>query len=301
MKRIISVSRRTDLPAFYSDWFRRRLEDGYVNIENPFNHIKETISLLPNDVQGFVFWSRYPKPLLKHFDYIDQKFGHNHYLHLTLNNYPKVLELNNPPIELVIRCVEELNQRYGSRYILWRYDPIIISNLTPIYWILENFEYLCHRLENKVEICITSFVDIYKKVRRNFEKLKINMDFELESPSFSTQVEIIEQMKEISVKYGIKLRLCCEGLLADLVTLPKSSCVNPYYFIGLFSRQNLKLKVTPTRKDCVCFESKDIGFYDSCLSGCQYCYAVSNHKSRLKRYFLSKRNKNLQNFSIDIF
>lgn len=301
MKRIISVSRRTDIPAFYSDWFYQRLKEGYLHVKNPFNHRTETISLLPNDVQGFVFWSRYPKPLFKHFDYIDQKFGFNHYLHLTLNNYPEILELNNPPIELVLRCVNELNQRYGSKYIIWRYDPIIVSNLTPIYWILENFEYLCFQLENKVEICISSFVDIYKKVKRNFEKMKISSDFELEDLNLLTQVEIIEQMKKISRKYGIKLRLCCEGVLSDLVSLPKACCVNPHYFIDSFSERTLKLKVTPTRKDCVCFESKDIGFYDSCLFGCQYCYAISHPKSSIKKYHLSKRNKKIRNFSTNIF
>lgn len=166
---------------------------------------------------------------------------------------------------------------------------------------LKNFEYLCARLENKVEICITSFVDIYQKVKRNFEKLKINTDFGLENLTISRQVEIIEQMKEISGKHGIKLRLCCEGVLADLVSIPKASCVNPNYFINIFSKHTLKMKVTPTRKDCVCIESKDIGFYNSCLFGCKYCYAVSNHKSSLKKYYLSKKNNNSQNFSTNIF
>ncbi|MGQ9818521.1 MAG: DUF1848 family protein [Candidatus Kapaibacteriales bacterium] len=290
MKRIISVSRRTDIPAFYSDWFIRRLKEGYVQVENPYNHTKEIISLLPNDVFGFVFWSRYPKPLIKYLDWIGQKYSFNHYLHLTLNNYPRILEPNNPQIELVLRCVDELNQRYGSKYIIWRYDPLIISNVTPETWVLENFEYLCSRFEKKVEICITSFVDIYSKVKKNFEKLRISTAFKFVELSLNSKAEIIKKMEGISGKFGISLKLCCESQLGELVSLPLAGCVNPDFFPCPNLNSTMKFKFAPSRKDCVCIESKDIGFYNSCLFGCQYCYAVNNREGSLKKYKYLKFN-----------
>lgn len=292
MRRIISVSRRTDIPAFYSAWFRRRLEKGFVEVSNPFSHKNEIISLLPEDVYGFVFWSRYPKPLLQHFDYIDNKFSHNHYLHLTLNDYPKLLEGNNPRSELVLRSVDLFVQRYGTKYIIWRFDPIIVSNYTPINWLVYKFEQLCSKLENKVENCITSFVDVYAKVNRNFALLKQKYGFELVKLTQSEQKEIIERMQEIAVKYGISLSLCCEGILADSLSLSTASCINPARFSNSSINELKKFKIVPSRKDCTCIESKDIGFYNSCLFGCRYCYAVNSLEKSFRKYFLIKKLNN---------
>lgn len=291
LKKIISASRRTDIPAFYSDWFRYKLEKGFVEVENPFTHQTEVVSLLPRDVLGFVFWSRYPKPLFKHLGYLEQNFGWNHYLLLTLNDYPKILESNTPNTELVISSVEFLANRYGSSYVIWRFDPIVISNVTPVHWILHKFEELCSKLENKVNICITSFVDIYSKVKKNFDLLKEKQGFNFFQISFAKQKEIIQQMYELAQKYGILLKLCCEKNLAESLSIPSASCVNPNNFALNVDDKSLKMRVLPSRKDCTCIESKDIGFYNSCLFGCKYCYAVNSRKSSLNKYYLSRGNK----------
>jgi len=79
-KQIISVSRRTDIPAIYSDWFRHHLELGFVTIPNPFSRKPIFVDLSPENVAGFVFWTRFPGNLIKHFDYIDSRYGPTHYM-----------------------------------------------------------------------------------------------------------------------------------------------------------------------------------------------------------------------------
>ncbi|MDQ1266080.1 MAG: hypothetical protein QG635_1232, partial [Bacteroidota bacterium] len=120
MSKIISASRRTDIPAYYSDWFRRRLELGKTIYKNPISGKPVVLSLLPEDVSGFVFWSRNPKPLFKHLPFIDERYGRRHYLHFTINGMPDSLEPRNPKIDKAIDCVSYLFDRYGPDYVQWR-------------------------------------------------------------------------------------------------------------------------------------------------------------------------------------
>ncbi len=283
-KIIISVSRRTDIPAFFGDWFQSVLNLKYADVKNPFNQKKEIISLHPENVSGFVFWSRYPISLLKVLDYIDNNYGKNHYINFTINAYPKELETRVPKLSKVLSIVDYLFDRYGENYIRWRFDPIIISNLTSKDFIFDKFLFLCNNLKGKVKTCITSFVDFYPKVIKRIIKSQIikvrNLDFE-------EQVEIFSTINRIAKEFGIELLLCCEKEISKELKIKEASCVNPIYFEDN-NYNELEFNQKPTRKGCTCIESKDIGFYNSCLFDCVYCYSNLSYDYSFKNFRLIK-------------
>lgn len=277
-KKIISVSRRTDILAFYSDWFLQTLKSGFVTIENPFNHKRLVLNINPENILGFVFWSRYPAGIKKVFKHIDSIFGQNHYLNYTINDYPEELEPRKPNLDKVLYLVDFLYDKYGENYIKWRFDPIFVSKATPKDFVLNKFYFLCNKLQGKVKTCITSFVDIYPKVRR---RLRRNSKVELIDLSYEEQKDLLLAMKEIANDFGIELLLCCEGNLSNDLNLSPASCVNPLRFKNY---GNFSFKIAPTRKDCTCYKSFDIGFYNSCLFDCIYCYSNWSYSNSLRNY-----------------
>lgn len=269
-KQIISVSRRTDVPAIYSDWFRHHLELGYVTIPNPFNRKPIFVDLSPTNVAGFVFWTRFPGNLIKHLDYIDNHYGPNHYINLTINNYPKLLEPSKLNETKLYRSIDYLAQRYGANYLKWRFDPVIISTITPKAWLVETFYSLCKKLESRVRTCITSFVDLYPKVARTFATLHKKHRVQFFDLALEEKVELVRQLQAIGKSFGIELQLCCEREIAVKAVCANSKCVN-HLDLGLDNTNGYRKK--PTRNECNCTESVDIGFYNSCTLGCVYCYA----------------------------
>jgi hypothetical protein len=136
---IISASRRTDIIGLYTDWFIDKIKKGYCNVSNPYNRNQVTkVSLLPKDVDFFVFWTRYPKPILKHLNLLD-KMGYKYYFMITLNNYPKEFEKYSPIKEKVVDSIKALSNKIGKDKVIWRYDPIIITDITNESWHLKNF------------------------------------------------------------------------------------------------------------------------------------------------------------------
>src|SRR5437763_888748 len=127
--KIISVSRRTDIPAFYSEWFMNRIRDGYVRWVNPFSRLVHRISLPPEDVMAFVLWSKNYSPLLPHLDELDSS-GYRMLFHFTINGLPKAFEPRVPDVVDMLECAHALSHRYGPDAILWRYDPVLISSIT---------------------------------------------------------------------------------------------------------------------------------------------------------------------------
>lgn len=165
--RIVSVSRRTDVPAYYADWLRQRMERGFAAYPNPHSGKPVFVDLRPESVLCFVFWTRNPRPLFKHLDYIDERYQKRHYTHFTINGLPETLEARNPQIDVALRAVEHLADRYGPDYVQWRFDPIVVSSLTPVELLVERFTELSQRLEGMTRRCYFSFVALYQKTRRN--------------------------------------------------------------------------------------------------------------------------------------
>jgi hypothetical protein len=271
---IVSVSRRTDIPAYYADWFRKRLEMRYSVYQNPISNSPVFIDLSPESVKAFVFWTRNPKPLFKHLDYIDEKYDKKHYMHFTINGLPEVLEQRNPKIDFAIDCVKFLTERYGDWYVQWRFDPIIISSVTPESYIIEKFDEISDKLKGLVKRCYFSFVDLYQKTIRNFRKIEIEHGIKFKKYCLEEQLALVKNLKEIAESKAIILYACAEDQLLDVTGVEKAHCVDPD-LVELVSgdHHDKKYKYTPSREGCGCVDSRDIGYYDSCPHGCIYCYA----------------------------
>lgn len=286
--RIISASRRTDIPAYYADWFRQRLERGFVAYPNPHSGKPVFMSLLPAHVTCFVFWTRNPKPLFKHLDYIDERYQRRHYMHFTINGLPESLEARNPQVDFAVSSAEFLARCYGSDYVQWRFDPIVVSSVTPVDYILAQFALLASRLQDLTQRCYFSFVDLYQKTRRNFavlERQGISFDpsYTSAAETADAQIALVTTMQQIAATHGITLYACAEEHIARSIPgIKQAHCVDADLVRRVALAGGLSPKDAPTRMECGCIDSRDIGHYDSCPHGCLYCYANMNPDKALE-------------------
>ena len=283
MKRIISVSRRTDIPAFYSDWFLNRLKAGFAGYVNPFGGGKRiVVSLKPEDVICFVFWSKNFQPFLEPLKVIDH-MGYGSMFHFTITGLPKDFERHLVERKMAVHTLKEMSQRYSPKHIIWRYDPIIISDLTDAQFHLKNFQSLASELEGYVQRCFFSYVAMYGKVKRNFKRLEEEKGVCVTDPDDETKKALAGELAQMAEGYGIKMHTCCgDFLISDKIK--KAHCVDGDLIRALFPADDVKLKAKPTREECGCTQSRDIGTYDTCSHGCVYCYANMNKDKALRAY-----------------
>ncbi|MBT3820035.1 MAG: DUF1848 domain-containing protein [Nitrospinaceae bacterium] len=276
---VISVSRRTDVPAFHAPWFIKRLDEGFAEYRNPFNGKTHRVSLEPEDVRAFVFWTRNPAPLMQKIENIEATQIPFYFL-FTINGYAKALERSNPPVNSAVETFHRLAGHIGPGRVRWRYDPIVITQEIGADYHIRNFERIASGLEGATRVCIFSFLDIYGKVRRNMAALPGPLR-PLE-PSFGERLHLSKALAEISERHGISLRACCED---DLVAggIEKAHCVDPL-LLDIISPSGGKLSIRPTREECGCAASRDIGGYDTCPHGCVYCYANASPEAAIRRY-----------------
>ncbi len=279
---VISVSRRTDVPAFYTEWFMHRIRAGFVHYRNPFGGQVCEVSLKPDDVIAFVFWSKNYAPLLKYLPELDQR-GYGGYFHFTLTDYGKLLEPFAPPTQEMIDVFKTLAERYSPKHVLWRFDPIILSDKTSDSSIIEQFETLAQQLSGFTERCYTSFVDFYRKVNKNLAVLS-EQGIRFYDPDEEAKITLIKTLLKIGQHYGIGLYACCEEILLQVPGINQAHCADPLLLYALFPQKFQKLKPAPTRKSCGCSASRDIGAYDTCIHGCVYCYANSSYEKALARF-----------------
>ena len=291
-KVVISASRRTDIPAYYADWFSTALKKGYAHYKNPYSNIPVFADLSSGNVKAFVFWSRNPQPLFKHLDYIDQNYNKKHYMHFTINGLPHDLEIRNPAIDFAVKSVEFLAKRYGPDYVQWRFDPIVFSSVSTPEFLINKFEEITSKLEGMTTRCYFSFVDLYEKTKQNFAKASMTADIEFHKPSVTQQLSFVREMLSSAKKHNITLYACAEDFLLESIPgIIKAKCVDNDIIDKLCpdeSKSNYKTE--PSRIGCGCIESKDIGYYDSCPHGCIYCYANRDPELALKnsRNYLKK-------------
>lgn len=281
MRRIISCSRRTDIPAFYSKWFQTRLRAGYCHVINPFGGQVYRISLIPEDCDGIVFWTRNPAPLLSFLDEMDAR-GYRYYFHYTITGYPKAIESHNPPVEQAIKVFRHLSDRVSSDRVRWRYDPILISSVTPATYHFRQFEQIANALQGYTTHCTFSFVDFYGKTQRNLDRVQTASGVIFEHPSLSIQQDIVGKLVIIAHEYGIMMHSCCNDGLAVKGAF-KNRCIDPDLITNLSPQREIRVKAEPTRQDCGCILSVDIGAYDTCMFGCTYCYATNSRSAALRR------------------
>jgi len=274
-KYIISVSRRTDILAFpnYIDWFLDKLERGGCYVRNPIVKTPYYVSLLPEDVCGFVFWTKNPGPVIPRLDEIDA-YGKPVLFFLTITGYGSPWEPNAPATDLMLELARNLMKRYGSDHVWWRYDPVIFTQRLNEKWHIKNFERLAQALQGTPR-CVMSL--LLSEGSYAFVEERINSAIKATGDNLATwplerKAEIVARLGKIALSYGIRPEICAQPEVADAAGLCKASCMD----LELLKRAisdlpNLPSK--PTRKNCICRETKDIGNKDTCDNGCIYCSA----------------------------
>lgn len=260
---IINTGQRTDIPAFYSEWFMNRLKEGFVCVRNPFH--PENISryeLNPEVVDCIGFCTKNPAPMLPHLNEI-RDFGQ--FWYVTITGYGKEIEPNVPAYENVIESFKKLSAVVGENATGWRYDPIFISDTYTIDYHLDLFEHIAEKLAGTTHIAVISFIDIFRKVTRNFSGIK---------PVSKEQRMLLGRgLTAIAKKYQMKLYPCGEGDELAIYGADCSGCMTaPIYEKAIGCHLNLP-KGRENRTECICYLACDIGQYDTCLHLCRYCYA----------------------------
>jgi len=279
---VISASRRTDIPAFYSEWFMNRIREGYVLWMNPFSKAVYQVSLRPEDVSAIVFWSKDYQPLLPYLDKLDAG-GFRMLFHFTITGLPRVFEPRVPDTAELVECARILSSRYGDESVLWRYDPVLISSVTDERYHLDRFRELCGALEGAVKQCYFSFAIFYGKVQRNTEKLASETGIQCHDLPCDNRVALANRFADIAADHGIEMCSCCGDYLVG-GSIKKAHCVDGGLLQRLFPDKVESLAAHPTRQQCGCYESKDIGTYGTCPHGCVYCYANTNAEAALRSY-----------------
>lgn len=269
---IISASRRTDIPAFYSEWLMNRLAEGYALIPNPRNPNRlERVELSPENVDCIAFWTKNPIPLFDKFSSLTA-MGYPYYMQFSLTPYDSTVETSLPPKAELLQAFTEMSRQIGRERSIWRYDPIIVDDKHPIPWQIEQFTAMCDRLRNYTERCIISFVDPYKSLNDKYRALT--------SGEITT---VASGLSGIASKYGITLYTCAEEINLSHCGIEHGACIDKQLIEQIIGQPIAAKNDANQRAACRCIESVDIGAYDTCSHGCTYCYATSNPKTVLHR------------------
>lgn len=263
----------------------RRIRQQYCLCVNPFNRRQESrLSLRPEDVDALVFWTKNAEPLLPRLQELDAQ-GYRYYFQYTLNGYGEPFEPNLPELE---RCIETfllLSDQIGPDRVIWRYDPVVLSSQTDITYHQQRFGYVLERLQTATRRIVISLVDDYRKATFNFKRLQaqgvtIQTDYSAEQLA-----SLCAFMSEQAGRHNIPVYSCAESFDLKPFGVIPGKCVDGELIARLFGVRVKTGKDRSQRLECGCLQSKDIGFYDSCLHGCAYCYAgtlQSSLRNRLK-------------------
>lgn len=317
---IISASRATDIPAFYADWFFRRLKEGYSVWKNPFNGVHSYISY--QNTRFIVFWSKNPFPLLKHLDELDKR-NIGCYIQYTLNDYEdEKFEKCVPPLDFRINVFKKLVERLGKGRVIWRFDPMLLTEDLSIDVLLTKVEHIGNELLGYTEKLVFSYADIhtYRKVKSNLDKGNIPYR-EWTEPQM---LMFAEKLSKLNLKWGYTLATCGEKINLEQYGITHNSCVDDELIIKLAYQDStlmdfLKVKINPMpiadlfgnteaipsnaiilpnntyaihgnnrdkgqRQFCGCIKSKDIGEYNTCPHLCEYCYANTSKNTAIENY-----------------
>ncbi len=278
MYQVVSVSRRTDIPAFYSEWFIRRLRAGSVFVRQPYSGRYTEVSLAAGDVGAFVFWSKNYAPLLSRLEQIEQTTK-NLFFHFTITrNRDLEPDVINP--RDAIRDYLYLCRRYSPQQVVWRFDPICVTDKLTYEIHEERFRLCAEHLRGFAQRCIISFVHPYKKVLVNMGK---HSDHRLTELSLLRKRGYALRLAALAESFGIRLFACSNDYLR-CGSIGKSACIDAEFLSNLFQTE-FDPRPASIRKECACAKSADIGAYDTCAHGCLYCYANTD-RDRARTAFL---------------
>ncbi len=277
---ILSASRRTDIPNYYSDWFINRIKEGFLYVRNPMNaHQISRIDLSPDVVDCIVFWTKNPANMIEKLEHLK---NYVYYFQFTLTGYGKDVEPNLPDKrEELIPTFKRLSQKIGKEKVIWRYDPILISRRYTTDYHLKAFEEIASNLADYTEKVMISFVDFYSKTQRNAREIDIRQMTNEE------MISLAGEMAQIASKYNLIIETCAEQINLQEAGIQHGSCIDKKLIERILGCKLIVEKDKNQRGECGCFESVEIGAYNTCLNGCKYCYANFNDnkvKDNVKLY-----------------
>ncbi|HKF72867.1 MAG TPA: DUF1848 domain-containing protein [Stellaceae bacterium] len=276
---IVSASYRTDIPAFHAAWFLARLEAGFADVKNPYGGAPYRVSLEPPQATGFVLWTRNIKPLLPDLEAVA---AHAPFMvQFTITGYPRALEPHVIDAEAAVAQVTALRRQWGPSAVVWRYDPILVSSLTPPEAHQAGFAKLVAALQGSVDEVVISFADLYRKSARNLADAARCHGFAWRDPEPEEKRTLVAELAAIAAERGMRLTLCTEPDFVGASATP-ARCIDAERLSDIAGRSVLA-REQGNRPGCLCAESRDIGAYDTCAQGCVYCYAVDNHARAAKR------------------
>ena len=260
---IINTGQRTDIPAFYSEWFANRLKAGFVLVRNPYNPVSVTRYRLSPDVVDLIgFCTKNPAPMLPRMDLL-RDYGQ--YWYVTITPYGKEIEPRVPDKREVLESFRQLSEIVGPERIGWRYDPMFISDAYPAERHIRAFEYMAKALEGYTHTAVISFVDLYEKTKRNFPEVR---------PVDPEQRLLLgKAFTETGRQHGMTIRPCGEGDELAQFGADCGGCMTVAMYEQALGRRLKVPKFVPARKECACYLGGDIGAYNTCGHLCRYCYA----------------------------
>lgn len=265
---IIQTGMRTDIPAFYSEWFLNRIKEGFVLVRNPYNPSQVTRYSLSTEVVDLIgFCTKNPAPMLPHMEKLK---SYGQYWFVTITPYGREIEPNVPDREIVMERFRKLSDLVGVDSVGWRYDPIFVDAEHSVEWHIAEFEKMARTLSGYTKTCVISFIDIYKKVERNFPQARAVYKQE--------RLTIGKAFIEIADGFGMVIKPCAEGDELAEYGADCSGCMTVGVFeTALHNRLEVPKRKTNQRNGaCACLPGVDIGAYDACGHLCKYCYANAN-------------------------
>ena len=263
---IISASRRTDIPAYYSEWFLNRISEKYLYVRNPMNvHQISKVNLDSSVIDGIVFWTKNPIPMM---DKILRLSDYNYYFQYTITPYGPEVEKKLPSKTLeLIPAFVRLSSKIGKERVIWRYDPVFLNDIYTIAFHKKQFREMASKLGCYTEKCTVSFLDLYKTTARNVQHLAIRV------PERDEQYELLSEFSKIAAEYGFQIDTCAEDQDFSRIGIHHASCIDKERFERLSGKKLIVKKDNNQREACGCVDSIDIGAYNTCPNGCVYCYA----------------------------
>jgi hypothetical protein len=266
---ILQTGSRTDIPAFYADWFFRRVQAGFVDVRNPYNPVQVTrYRIDPEVVDALCFCTKNPTPLLGRIHLLDP---FRTVFMVTITPYGRDIEPFVPEVKEVARSFGALSSYTGREAILWRYDPVLIFGRYTVDFHKRAFASLAGALAPYTDQAVVSFVDLYEKTKRNFPGIR--------EVTQGEQEELVASFAETAGKLGMQIHLCHEekSLVRDHVDA--NGCFSQAVIERAIGEKLLVPRMNFARQGCRCLLSADIGAYNTCGHGCRYCYANADAAS----------------------
>ena len=263
---ILSVSRRTDIPAFFSEWFFNRVRAGEVCVRNPRNeHSVSRIDISPSVTDCIVFWSKNPAPMLGR---LDELKDYSCYFQYTLNAYDSDIEPYIPPLDERIDTFVRLSDMIGRERVIWRYDPVLVNDRYTVGYHTDRLAYIAGKLKGRTGKCVFSFVDRY--TQKNLAALTRVKQRDLTDDE---QDRFLRELCGIAEKNGLALATCAEPSGLESRGIAHNSCIDRELIERITGHRLKKIPRDDQRGLCGCVKCEDIGCYDTCPHGCIYCYA----------------------------